>query len=164
MRLDLTKAFVTEGYSFTIDHQLALPDEDAEVFIGKIASPVNVRGRLYNKADVLNLSLETEYTVNGRCDRCCKDAGVSRTAKVDAVLVREKQDEDRDDLIVVDSNEFDIYETVMESILLDVPNKLLCSEDCKGLCPICGQDLNLKKCGCKNTVSPFDILKQDFTG
>ena len=164
MRLDLTRAFVTEGYEYPIDHELTLSDEDAAVFIGTVVSPVRVCGRLYNKAEVLHLSLDTEYTVKGRCDRCCRDVSVSRTAHLDAVLVRDKQDEDRDDLIVVDQDEFDIYETVLESVMLDVPNKLLCSENCKGLCPVCGQDLNVKECGCKNTVSPFGILKKELWG
>ena len=44
----------------------------------------------------------------------------------------------------------DIDELVREQVLLAVPERSLCQEDCKGLCPTCGADRNLKECGCES--------------
>lgn len=50
-------------------------------------------------------------------------------------------------------NVVDITEDVRQTILLSVPLKILCREDCKGLCPICGRNLNEGRCGCTNTMT-----------
>ena len=56
---------------------------------------------------------------------------------------------------------FEIDDLVREAVILSLPLKPLCSEDCKGLCPICGADLNRSQCGCiKEMTDPrWDQLK-----
>ena len=162
MRIEVARAFVSEGYSLDIDCLIDIGEDQQSVFGNTVASPVHVCGRLYNKAEVLHLVLDTGYTLTGQCDRCCEDVKISRKAHVETVLVRSKENEENDELIEVKDDQFDITDLVTESIMLDVPYKLLCSEDCKGLCPFCGQDLNKKNCGCRKASSPFDILKQEF--
>jgi len=64
----------------------------------------------------------------------------------------------------------DLTEDIREDILLNLPQHFLCSEDCKGLCPFCGINLNTTTCSCKNNVknkneetpteSPFHQLDQ----
>ncbi len=49
----------------------------------------------------------------------------------------------------------DLTKDVRDTLLLAVPMKLLCKEDCKGLCPVCGANLNHETCSCKvETVDP----------
>jgi len=59
-----------------------------------------------------------------------------------------------------DGIEFD--DVVTEQVILSVPMKLVCKPDCRGLCPVCGSNLNVEKCGCLPTaeVSPFSSLKK----
>ncbi len=66
-------------------------------------------------------------------------------------LVRElsAENDDMDDYIVVDGDQLDLDELVLSDILLSLPTKILCNEDCKGLCPVCGKDLNIGNCECK---------------
>ena len=53
---------------------------------------------------------------------------------------------------------------VEDTILLNLPGRFLCREDCKGLCPDCGADLNKHSCGCGGAAgvsgNPFAVLKQ----
>jgi uncharacterized protein len=51
----------------------------------------------------------------------------------------------------------DLTESIREHIILSLPMKRLCSVECKGLCAVCGQDLNASECGCKRSkdVQPF---------
>jgi uncharacterized protein len=50
---------------------------------------------------------------------------------------------------VKDTDTVDITEDLREEIILDYPLKPLCKEDCLGLCPKCGQNLNKGKCNCQ---------------
>ncbi|MEN3045657.1 MAG: DUF177 domain-containing protein [Candidatus Hydrothermales bacterium] len=66
--------------------------------------------------------------------------------------------------IYVEDYELDTMPLLKEMVLLSLPLKPLCSEDCKGLCPICGVDRNKKDCGHKvgGTRSPFSVLLEEF--
>ena len=62
-------------------------------------------------------------------------------------LVRSVQS-DRDDYVVCENNTLDLDELAISDLLLQLPTKILCRDDCKGLCYVCGQDLNEGKCNC----------------
>lgn len=100
------------------------------------------------------VSGETQVAVKATCDRCLNDTDVSldlvieETADVaEGIFV---PDEDlspylEDKLIDVDG-------LLSEQILLGWPSKVLCNEDCKGLCPVCGCNLNETTCNCDTRV------------
>jgi len=71
---------------------------------------------------------------------------------------QELPEEEQEPLFV--DNIFDLEELLRQSILVNVPLKPLCSEDCKGLCPRCGANLNDAPCGCapEETQSPLASL------
>ena len=60
--------------------------------------------------------------------------------------------------------EIEINNLIREQVLLSVPMHPLCKPDCLGLCPKCGQNLNIKKCNCviKETANPFQVVKKLF--
>lgn len=63
-----------------------------------------------------------------------------------------------------DAPELDISEDVREDLLLEIPMNPTCSDNCRGLCLKCGQDLNKKTCKCDNSPSGhpvWDVLKTD---
>ena len=51
---------------------------------------------------------------------------------------------------VIDGNELDLTQVAREQILLNLPEQVLCREDCKGICPTCGNDLNEGDCTCSD--------------
>ena len=55
----------------------------------------------------------------------------------------------------------DLTSSVIRNILAVLPMKVVCRDDCKGLCPVCGQNLNIKDCGCDTTyIDPrFESLR-----
>ncbi|HEY2030087.1 MAG TPA: DUF177 domain-containing protein [Myxococcales bacterium] len=67
--------------------------------------------------------------------------------EVDGSFALEEADED-----TYEGKELDLRPAVREQILLSLPSAPVCSEDCKGLCPRCGKDLNEGECGCDRTV------------
>ena len=74
------------------------------------------------------------------CDRCLKDFRIE-SSKSDYLFGKE--------LKASGEETIDLTECILEDILLGLPMKVLCSADCKGICPQCGADINVGQCGCK---------------
>ena len=66
------------------------------------------------------------------------------------------QDEDNDEYVIVKNGFLDIDRELVEDLLLEFPPKLLCKEECKGLCSKCGKNLNFEACDCpkKKEIDP----------
>lgn len=70
------------------------------------------------------------------------------------MLAEERQSDEDDDIVLLDDDEVDVTELARDAFILDMDTKFLCSEDCKGLCPGCGADLNRESCRCKRRWIP----------
>lgn len=111
------------------------------------ASPVAVTGEIENRAGVVTLRFKTVFTMDHTCDRCLKEFSREYVYDFEHTLVRSVQS-DRDDYVVCENNTLDLDELAISDLLLQLPTKILCRDDCKGLCYVCGQDLNEGKCNC----------------
>ncbi|MDD6021874.1 MAG: YceD family protein [Acutalibacteraceae bacterium] len=130
------------------------------------ATPVHLRGSIKNETDIVYLRAEASFRFDGVCDRCAASFSRDMTVPVEHILVSELNDEDNDDFILVEDMKLDIEQLVLEDIYLSLPMKILCKEDCKGICPKCGKNLNEGPCGCKKDVDPRlqalqDLLQSD---
>lgn len=88
---------------------------------------------------------EVTYTVNGECSRCLKPASATFTEEFTASFGTAKDAE-----YPVRAGIIDLTAAVEELIVTASPQVIYCREDCKGLCPDCGADLNAGECNCKN--------------
>lgn len=86
--------------------------------------------------------------ISAECDRCLSSFERSYSFDFEHVLVK-SLNSDNDEYIVTDGDDLDVDELAVNDVLLQMPTKLLCKEDCKGLCPKCGADLNISECGCE---------------
>ncbi|MCR4566827.1 MAG: DUF177 domain-containing protein [Pseudobutyrivibrio sp.] len=104
----------------------------------------------------LHIAFSTTVTIVGACDRCLTDVSFDIPVVADeTVEVAEGQvvaDEDTGSYPFVDGEEIDIDELILNEILVNFPAKILCQDDCKGICPVCGKNRNLVDCGCDDTV------------
>lgn len=118
----------------------------------------------FNENITLKVDLETKAKFE--CDRCLQEFDKIITGKFNMLFYTGSQDigEDEDDVVIIksDDKEIDINDRIIESLVLSVPIKKLCSEDCKGICPHCGADLNHEPCKCPDTpVDPrWDNLRK----
>ena len=119
-----------------------------------VSQPVTVEGRLRNKAGVLLCTLEASTTLHCVCDRCAQEFDREKSVDYACVLAEERQSDEDDDIVLLESDEVDVTELARDAFILDMDTKFLCSEDCKGLCPGCGADLNRESCRCKKAVDP----------
>jgi len=94
-------------------------------------------------------TVKTEFTLP--CDRCLRDTLLPASGVIDVWVVLEDQPEYDDDAIRLapGANEITLDGPVGEAILLAAPSKIVCRENCAGLCPQCGQDLNIERCDCR---------------
>ena len=110
-------------------------------------SPVKVQGKLFNRAGVLFLKFSVDFTLLMLCDRCLREVEENYHFDFEHIVVPSLSG-DNDDYIVADGESINMNEIAVTDLLLQLPSKYLCSEDCKGLCMICGCDLNESECDC----------------
>ena len=100
--------------------------------------------------------------VTSRCAKCLEPVELAITAEMDALFSRQP-DPDDPDLYTFEGSKADLTDAVRDALLLELPYRFLCSEDCKGLCPSCGTNFNLGRCDCKTdeeTVGGLSALAE----
>jgi uncharacterized protein len=117
----------------------------------ELAEPVRVRGKVQATGEgrfYWHGSVQT--VVAGRCARCLAPVAVPLDAQVGALFSQEPDAADDPDSYVLgqDAVTVDIRPAVREELLLAAPRYLLCRDDCRGLCPRCGKELNAGPCNC----------------
>ena len=100
------------------------------------------------------------------CDRCLEDVENTFHITIDrSVNPNTESDgiEDVDELSFIDGYMLDVDKLIMDEIVVALPTKVLCKEDCKGLCSICGTNLNNHTCDChKESLDPRMAAIQDI--
>jgi uncharacterized protein len=153
MRLDLKNIIHVPDASQPFRFQLDLSQLE---FYGKhlITRPVQVEGSVTNHAGALVLEGTASSLLDLTCDRCGKEFSREKVVPLDCMLATQLEDEENDEIILLEGNEVDLDEVAGTAFILAMDTKTLCSEDCKGLCPKCGADLNNGPCGCGPDVDP----------
>lgn len=138
-----------------LDFQFELDLSDME-FSGRypISRPVAVSGEVRNTAGILELTLNAKSTLDAVCDRCGKAFAQEKDVPFACMLAEELQNEENDEIVLLEDGMVDVGDLARTAFILDMDTKTLCSEDCKGLCPRCGADLNLGPCSCKKETDP----------
>ncbi|MCD7742574.1 MAG: DUF177 domain-containing protein [Ruminococcus sp.] len=151
MILQLRQLFELEGYSFDINESIPLDELNESQPYQAFASPVEISGKASNRAGIVTLNITVNAVMSHVCDRCLEAFDRQYSYDFSHTLTRalaNEQDEDNDEYVVCPNNTLDISELALSDLLLALPTKILCKEDCEGLCPICGANLNKGSCGC----------------
>ncbi len=160
MILDLEPIFNNEGMVKQFDYELDLSEQELNGS-KPFASPVKISGHAGNYTGIVELHATADFILETACDRCAKPISLPLATKISHTLVTSLNDETNDELLLVNELRFNLDELVTEDIFLDLPSKILCREDCKGMCPQCGSDLNEGSCSCEKEVDPrLAALKQ----
>ena len=128
-----------------------------------VSEPVLAEGVVRNTAGVLVMTGSLHTTIHGVCDRCASDFDRFVEFPLDVVLVTELSNEENEDewVFPLEGDSADLDDIVRTVFVLNLDSKLLCKEDCKGLCCRCGKNLNDGPCNCQKELDPrFAALKQ----
>lgn len=150
MVLDVSPLLRGEVNQIKIDYMLTPEPTDGVRF----DSDARVTGQITDNAGYMRLVLSAELAYHGECARCLAPvSGVfsldfERTVAAEHTLTEEQKDELSDEYVEVVDGKLDIDEPLREELWLCFPKKLLCEEDCPGLCPVCGRPKREGDCGC----------------
>lgn len=137
----------TEGYPDVVD----------------FLKPVKVEGTLTNSGDFITLEGKGTVELQLPCDRCLKSVNVKVNFNLKEKFSNAGSN-GKEEMEIFSGESIDISDVVRRAILANMPMKVLCQEDCKGLCPMCGKDLNEGDCGCDTSyINPkFESLLSLF--
>lgn len=154
MFIELESIFNLDGASKEFDYEFQ-PD-GCDFF-----DIVKAVGCVKNRAGIVSLEANVKFTIDTLCDRCAAPVKKEMKLCFEHTLVSKLNDDDNCELYLVEDMHFNLDELIREDILLSLPTKILCREDCKGLCLYCGANLNEEKCDCKKPIDPrLEALKQ----
>ena len=162
MLLGLAKIIDNPGASVSFSTSVDLSDLRYGVS-QPVTEPVRAEGTVRNTAGVLVMTGEITTCIHGTCDRCAEDFDREIDLPIDVVLVTELANEENEDewVFPLVGDSADLEDIVRTVFVLNMDSKLLCKEDCAGLCHRCGKNLNDGPCNCQKELDPrFAALKQ----
>ena len=162
MLLGLSKIIDCPGASVSFSTEVDLSDLCYGVSY-PVTEPVVAEGNVRNTAGVLVMTGSIKTTIHGTCDRCASDFDRDVEFPIDVVLVTELANEENEDewVFPLEGDSADLDDIVRTVFVLNLDSKLLCKEDCEGLCCRCGKNLNNGPCNCQKELDPrFAALKQ----
>ena len=147
---------VGSNYEFPFEFEKIKVGDDLElrnfsglVFIGRTPQGLLVTG-----------NLKSETTLD--CVRCLRSFSHPLDWEMTELYAFNEKSVSDSGLIVPEDAQIDLAPLIREYALLEIPINPICKPDCKGLCPVCGQDLNIKDCGHRPDFdgSNFNVLKE----
>lgn len=156
MQIELNTVLSTEKKVITTEADLEMKEFSSQLGKFPIVSKTPVLLSLTNEG-------ERKLRINGKvtleivipCSRCLeevtKEFSLDFERKVDMALSESERMAALDEHNYIDGYNLDVDKLVYGEILVNWPMQVLCKEDCKGLCPSCGANLNLTTCDCDNT-------------
>ncbi len=164
MILDVSQLIQNDGASRELDLSLKLGDL---FFNGQdiaFTSPVLLKGGIKNIGGALYLELDAAVSFDTQCARCLDKISESLSFTVSEVFSKTASENSDEDVIVLESGNINLDDVVEKAFVGALPINYLCSEDCRGLCSVCGCNLNRETCSCSddNTDPRLAVLKDFF--
>jgi uncharacterized protein len=162
--LKLALAHLREGHSRL--EQRILPADIDLAGNEEFQQPIDIVFDINKVGNDFFVEIHLTTRIHLICDRCIEAFSSDFKEKYRIILSPNSkfEDADQEDLFFIDegTKDVDITNSVRQTLLLALPVKRLCKENCKGLCPQCGSNFNKKTCSCRTkTVDPrWEALKK----
>lgn len=132
------------------DVEVSLPVTDLGVDDERITGEIGVD--LLATSNIDGVVVEGTVTMPWRapCRRCLTDVAGTSQILIDELYQDEIAADD--DAFEIEGDQIDLVPAVREAVLLELPDDVLCRDDCTGICPVCGADRNQVSCDCDTTV------------
>lgn len=162
MNIDITAAKRNPNQKFPFNFDFEADKSLLSNKLSKFNKKSNFYGSYFFNGDNIVVEGKINYSLTYPCDRCLKPVEYNDVIEFYEIFYKDKT-ESQD--YIYSGDVLDLTKAVSDYIMLNIPNRLVCDEKCKGLCPVCGKNLNDGKCNCKITESenPFSILKKTIS-
>lgn len=165
MKVDVSAILKEPGVSLPFDVKGTVGKLAVDGGAAEVSGPLTVRGVVTSLGNGVYVEANVRGAVALTCSRCLspfeRPVDLSCEGKFTGdVLEKAHGDEDEDEVEIfpLEGTSCDLDEMIRSEIVLSLPMKPLCSEECKGICPMCGKNLNEGSCDCAaegTTTSPF---------
>lgn len=148
MKINLKDAFQLDRYDKTVNFLLETEGDEAIEGVAAFPEKPKVAFSIRGKYGLVMCDTEIDLEYESFCCRCLSAVKGRLHIQNQRRMITDPLKED-EDTILLDSN-FCFYpdEEAKNQIILEFPERFHCKEDCKGLCPVCGCNLNLTQCDC----------------
>lgn len=166
MKIDITDLLSIEN--LTQELQVSIDMESFQSKLGVFPVKAKAPFSLYlenQENEWIIISGETDVTLLIPCGRCLEEVSVTLHIVIDRKYPLDETSllEDAEDTDRLEGAELDIDQIIYDEILINWPMKVLCREDCKGICRKCGTNLNNKTCLCdQKELDPRMAAIQDI--
>lgn len=163
MKLCLKDAFASQSFNKIYSYSLSR-DELENLPAPLVSDTVEVTVTVEGESGKITCQMDIRATFAVSCGRCAKEFELDFVSNTKKPVLQDDGVCDEDAVYVNNAMCFDVNDEVFTRICFEFPMAPLCSEDCKGLCPVCGCDLNTSSCSCDTkTVDPrLAVLKTLF--
>lgn len=143
---------------FKVDIPAGLIEFDGKVRQSDVLHAEGSAELLNHSLGEIRLQGNLQVTVDAACDRCLEPVSLAIRSPFDLVYmpasVAAEGGEDEIDEAAVEVGYYEgsglqLNDVLREVVLLALPMQLVCGEDCKGICPVCGQNRNQRECSCQ---------------
>lgn len=170
LRIQLPKEMFNPAEYIRIEQDIMIEPLTSGPDTYAFTEPASVDVMITNTGKAFLIQGSIKATATTDCARCLRPAEVAIDGDVEGYVLIDGAQEDIDDIegdefeILGEDKTIDIMPFIVSAILLDLPRIALCDDQCKGLCPRCGCNLNEQTCACKDTdedfsSNPFAVLK-----
>lgn len=151
----------------TYDGCFDIPTFNGLFDVFDLKAPIKYEVCITNTGDAFLISGKAKADATTACSRCLEQIDVTLDATIDAYYMIEKPENYETEVnefeVLPPDHNIDLGELILRSMVVDAPSKPICKDDCKGLCPRCGKNLNDGPCACKDDepdeTNPFSVLK-----
>jgi Predicted metal-binding, possibly nucleic acid-binding protein len=164
MKVDISEITKANGASLDLNFDEILGNGGLLLEGCKINKPVSFSGSLTNMNGILELDGRLKTGYNVKCYRCLKDMDRQLDIKIRESIINSKADSNDPDAYTYNGNLLELDKILEDNMVLNLPMKHLCTQECKGLCKFCGADLNNEPCNCKedSTNPQMESLRNFF--
>ena len=163
MVLDVSQLIQNDGAVKELDLSISLDNMFFNGLDIVFTTPFKLKGMVKNIAGTLYLELNADVSFETQCARCLDTVSENLSFEIYEVFSKTPVEND-DEVTVLESGNIDLDDVLEKAFVGVLPISYLCSEECKGLCPDCGCNLNHESCSCDidNTDPRLAVLKNFF--
>ena len=157
MLIDLSEILSLEGKTQVVEAPVSMDSFQSKLGDFPVAEKEPLSLTITNTGKkVLKIEAKGRITVNIPCDKCLKDVptefDINFEQEIDMQASKEDRIKDLDEINYVTGCSLDVDQLVHNEILIHWPLRVLCKENCRGICPKCGMNLNEGTCDCDQFV------------
>ena len=166
MKLDITKGIQRKGVDVAFELEDVWGEDHWNGDTVSYVRPVTLSGTYMLADETVIVRGFARAVVESPCARCLKPTETTLEAEFSEAFIRDKGEYNEprdvdDDQYMYTGHVLDLDEAVRTVLLLEMPSRILCKEDCRGMCCQCGADLNINECSCQKDLThrnPFSAL------